>query len=1273
MRAWSRLRRASLALLPFAASLLCSAERAAAQESLPPTSFAEPPAFELAAQAALLAGDPRAEGEAALRGVEQLARDAEAGGALRRACFELALQRIARTSSILGARSEMLERLEALDARHLDEEMRARWLATRRHLALGLGAEQRARALTAEHAPLLDWWVLGPLDNERGRGFARSARAFDSWDPELELAGKERRVTWREVPFRDDVRGRVSLEEMLRPNDQVMAYAIAFLEAPEERDAVLRLGSDEAFRVWWNGELVAEGDVRRGVGFDQNRIPLRVREGRNTLLLLIAEREGDWCFQARFTDPLGAPLRELRSLSQAPAPFELGAPDTRERRAAIALPPDGVDEAQREDARGSAFGAFCLGALLEARGSLDVEDRSARDALARAAARAPERSAYALAHAQALAPADAARAEERDVNPRRRALEALVAREPECVPALLALASHFIAELPIPTQARAWLERARALRPDAPEVALLESALLLGAGREAEHLAVLESAARGGDPRVREALLRAQLREGRIDAARALARSILEQRPLQIEALRVHTEELLRTARFDEAIALSARRGRLDPTSSGAALDLFGALRAAGRTSEAEHVLSERVRIAPEEPRFLELLSELRFEQQRDEEGLELLRRAAQLDPKDERRQRYLRWRESATKPFYDELRIDTAQVLAAEEPPSASPSSGEALSFLLDQRVIHLNRDATALRYVHQVIRVENEEGARLLDVFRVRSFPGEQSVRFLVARVLHPDGKVDQASFGRDARSTELARRGIADLPRLEPGDVVDLEYRHDDLAQSFFGNYFGLMHLFGSPSGATRRAILTLEHSRELELHVHERGLPEDARRAEEESGELRRRSWELLELSAVQSEPRMPAFREVLPALEITTYASWDAFGAWWWNLIRHQLEPSPELRAKVSELVAGASDEREKIRRLYEFVIREIKYEAWEFGIHGYQPYDAATIFARRFGDCKDKAILLGAMLALIDVPCHPVLIRSELPRSGEDLSIALVDHFNHCIAYVPPRGEREELWLDGTAEHHPLEVLPPSDRGAEVLVVKPEGVERRRIPPLESRDDELVEIVTVKLEASGAAEIEIEWRASGAGDPRMRAALAEEEGRRERKLTETLTPLLGELELESASFSPLDQLDQPVVVRARAKVARFGDGDGERRSLPSSLDPIDLRGMFPSTERARDLLLGPPRKSRATLRYLLPEGYHIERLPSASTAEGAGFRYERTRRAIEGGLEIERRFTQERDRLRPGDLVAARDAVNAIHAAEEERVEIRADREEDAR
>ena len=57
------------------------------------------------------------------------------------------------------------------------------------------------------------------------------------------MRGKERRVTWRRVPVRDEIKGTIDLRAMYRPNDQTLAYAILFFDSEEARDAVLHLGS----------------------------------------------------------------------------------------------------------------------------------------------------------------------------------------------------------------------------------------------------------------------------------------------------------------------------------------------------------------------------------------------------------------------------------------------------------------------------------------------------------------------------------------------------------------------------------------------------------------------------------------------------------------------------------------------------------------------------------------------------------------------------------------------------------------------------------------------------------------------------------------------------------------------------------------------------------------------------------------------------------------------------------------------------------------------
>ena len=72
------------------------------------------------------------------------------------------------------------------------------------------------------------------------------------------------------------------------------------------------------------------------------------------------------------------------------------------------------------------------------------------------------------------------------------------------------------------------------------------------------------------------------------------------------------------------------------------------------------------------------------------------------------------------------------------------------------------------------------------------------------------------------------------------------------------------------------------------------------------------------------------------------------------------------------------------------------------------------------IFERRHGDCKDKALLLCALLKEVDIVARPVLIFADDRRTKDDLSIPLVNHFNHCIAWLPEQDGIPAQFVDGT-------------------------------------------------------------------------------------------------------------------------------------------------------------------------------------------------------------------------------------------------------------
>jgi transglutaminase-like putative cysteine protease len=156
----------------------------------------------------------------------------------------------------------------------------------------------------------------------------------------------------------------------------------------------------------------------------------------------------------------------------------------------------------------------------------------------------------------------------------------------------------------------------------------------------------------------------------------------------------------------------------------------------------------------------------------------------------------------------------------------------------------------------------------------------------------------------------------------------------------------------------------------------------------------------------------------------PAVHVTTFADRAALATAYQAGARPKTEPTPAIRALAQELTAGAATERDKVRRLYNWVSRHIRYVSLEIGAGGYIPHAAQSILDNRYGDCKDHVVLLEALLRAVDIASTPALV--NLGRAMRLPELTLLTPFNHVITYVPSLG----LYLDSTARFAPLGTLP---------------------------------------------------------------------------------------------------------------------------------------------------------------------------------------------------------------------------------------------------
>jgi len=140
----------------------------------------------------------------------------------------------------------------------------------------------------------------------------------------------------------------------------------------------------------------------------------------------------------------------------------------------------------------------------------------------------------------------------------------------------------------------------------------------------------------------------------------------------------------------------------------------------------------------------------------------------------------------------------------------------------------------------------------------------------------------------------------------------------------------------------------------------------------------------------------------------PGLAEPQDGTWQGIGEWYEGLSRDRLASTPDIAAKAAELTAGKTDFYDKAEAIGDFVQQKIRYFVIEMGVGGYQPHSAEDIFRGRYGDCKDKATLLSAMLSSVDI--HSALLMVDSERGVIDPDAPSI-WGNHMIAAIEiPKG-----------------------------------------------------------------------------------------------------------------------------------------------------------------------------------------------------------------------------------------------------------------------
>ncbi|MES2296273.1 MAG: DUF3857 and transglutaminase domain-containing protein [Pseudomonadota bacterium] len=337
----------------------------------------------------------------------------------------------------------------------------------------------------------------------------------------------------------------------------------------------------------------------------------------------------------------------------------------------------------------------------------------------------------------------------------------------------------------------------------------------------------------------------------------------------------------------------------------------------------------------------------------------------------------------------------------------------------------------------------------------------------------------KDQQEASSIDAPMFQDTRMKVVVFPDVQVGDTLVNHYvlkRHRALFPGHFED------LSSSQFFANRRYQLIYDMPAEMPLYADAAGF----RALAVDSAPGRRRyAWQYESGENARIEADSVSYLDYGKRLAVSTFPDYAAFARAYAQGARAAATPDASVQALALALTQGVRGPRAQALALANWVRQNIRYLAVYVGAGAVVPHPAATVLKNRYGDCKDQASLLEALLAAVGIDSSAVLVNSgnayRLPR------VPTLGVFNHVLSYVP----RLALYLDTTASAVAPGYLPASELDKPVLLVT--SGELARTPASQREKSSTVALFQLALDGSGS--FHIARRAEGAGAEGYRQAL----------------------------------------------------------------------------------------------------------------------------------------------------------------------------------
>jgi transglutaminase-like putative cysteine protease len=326
-------------------------------------------------------------------------------------------------------------------------------------------------------------------------------------------------------------------------------------------------------------------------------------------------------------------------------------------------------------------------------------------------------------------------------------------------------------------------------------------------------------------------------------------------------------------------------------------------------------------------------------------------------------------------------------------------------------------------VRYRRTVVTAFNTSGVDVIANIEIPFDPSYQTLTLHAVDVVRDGHRISKLASARievlhredqrEARIYDGTKTVNIVLDDVRVGDTVDYAYSTTGSNPVFGGRRFGSIALqYGVPVERIHARLLL---PRDAQVQLDSPHLTTQPVVSEHDG--LRDLNWNVIDAPAVTVEKGAPDGYSPYAEVAWSEFADWGAVARWAMPLYRVPSALDPALQAQVERIRQAEASPVGRMLAALRLVQSDVRYLGVEIGPNSHAPNPPALVFARRFGDCKDKTLLTLALLHHLGIEAHAALVNTRLRRGIAD-GLPNPGAFDHVLVQAQVDGKT--WWIDPT-------------------------------------------------------------------------------------------------------------------------------------------------------------------------------------------------------------------------------------------------------------